>query len=847
MRIARECRSIDERWYREQRRASMWMDLRQDVTYAVRTLRRAPSLTAVAVLTLALGIGATTAIFSLANWALLRPLPGVQKPDELLLVWSGMRRGEASFTPSRLSYPNLDDVSARLQSLSLAGMQRGIVNLSLGNAVARSAAATFVTPSYFDVLGVAMVAGRAIRDDEDRPGAASAVTVVSQSFAEASFGRVERALGQELRINSVPFIVVGVAGGGFAGTERMSATELWLPGAATPIVNHMPAMRYDDRKNGGFYEFIGRLRNGASSPQAAAELRSMTAWLAQTYPAENAKFTEVGFHVMGPIGTPALGGAARILSVLKVMFGASGLVLLIACSNVASLLMIRGLGRSGEVAVRQALGASRLRLLRQHLTEGIVLWMLGGGAALFIVWVLLRSADGVALLGQRGGGNEGVPVDWRVAAFALGLSVLVGWLFSFAPALRLSRLSVAERLREGAPSTSGRRLPVGAVLTVFQLALSLTLVVGALLLAATVRQLSRVDLGFEATHLYTFNVRPSSVGYSAQQTRQYRDEFARQLSLVPGVQRVALSTTAPFAGTTTSTRVKVDGTGEVLQPNTTGVMAPGYFETLGIPLVRGRLFSAEDLGVDGASPRPVVVVSELFARRLFGAGDPLGRTIEFNTIGQVGKRFEIIGVVGDTRFASLVADPEPMVYEVADGAYPGLTFVVRATDTSAAAGAVKRIAASLNPSLPVGLPMSMTAAIARARAEWDALARLVSALSAVAGLLAAVGLYGVIAFGVASRRREFGIRLALGAAPSRVAALVLKRAALITGFGLVLGAAGGVTLGRLLSSRLVGVTPFDPLVWCVAAVLLLVIALAASWIPARRAISVDVTRSLRTL
>ena len=377
----------------------------------------------------------------------------------------------------------------------------------------------------------------------------------------------------------------------------------------------------------------------------------------------------------------------------------------------------------------------------------------------------------------------------------------------------------------------------------------LTLVVGALLMVATIRQLARVDVGFDADGLYTFAIRPGSVGYSPARTVAYREEFERRLARVPGVERVAAAVRLPFAGTTMTTLVKVPG-GQNVDTQATEIFSSTYFETLRIPLRRGRLFTQDDLGTGGAQARPVVVISNLLARRLFGTGDAVGRTIEFGTRGRGGRPFEVIGVVGDVRNGSLTEDAEPMIYEPAALAVPvrpDAMFAVRVRDGVDVAAAAQSIAADLDPALPLWFPMSMEEAVARARAEWDILAQLMTALAAVAVILASVGLYGVVAFGVAARRREFGIRLALGAPPASVMALVFRRTASMVVAGLILGASGAIVIARTLSAKLFGVAPFDPLVWTMAALALVVLAGIASWIPARRAVSADVTGALRAL
>jgi predicted permease len=846
--IARECRDINERSLRAQRRTTMWVDLRQDIGFAFRLLARAPGFTAVAVFTLAIGVGATTAIFSLANWALLRSVPGIDRPEELRQIWVGTRSDPSSFSPGRLSYPNLLEIAPRMTTVDLAAQQSGALNVAAGRAPARTVMGKYVTASYFPVLGARFIAGRPFTTEEDHPAGAELVAVVSAPFARTLFGSPNGAVGQTLQINARHFVVVGVTEDAFGGIERMGLTVLWLPGASYPVVNHMPSLRYDNRGVGGYYALLGRLRHGATWAQVEGELGTMRDWLVSQYPEENAKFQKAAFHMMGPIGANPL-GQERLETTVWLMLGASGLVLLIACSNVASLLLMRGLGRRSEVAVRKALGAAPVRLVRQHLTEGTVLWLLGGAAGLVLVRTLLGLVDGGVLLGL-GGETGPVPLDWRVVTFAVALSLVVGLVFSLLPAVRAVSVQPSETLKQDSASTTSRHLRVGSALSAFQLATSLTLVVGALLLVASLRQLSRVELGFNPEGLYAFSVRPGTIGYSPAQATLYREEFARRLALIPGVERVATAVRAPFVESTMTTRLREQRSEPVVEPNAIEVISPGVFEALGVPLVRGRVFSAEDLAVNGGMSRPVVVVSELLARQLFGEADPIGRRIEYRTMGRTGKAYEVIGVVGDVRMNSLTDAVEPMVFEPAGlsgPVRPDTTFLIRTNGRVDIAAHAQTIGASLNNALPVGAVESMGEAVARTRAEWDVLARLMLALAIIAGALAAVGLYGVVSFGVASRRREFGIRLALGASPARVAALVFRRTGLITAVGLALGCAGAVSLVRFLESRLFGVAPFDPFVWSLAALLLVTVALIASWIPARRAVSTDVTGALRAL
>jgi putative ABC transport system permease protein len=532
------------------------------------------------------------------------------------------------------------------------------------------------------------------------------------------------------------------------------------------------------------------------------------------------------------------------------MLAMSGLVLVVACSNVANLLLMRGIGRKGEVAIRTALGAGRLRLLRQHLTEGVVLWLLGGVTAVGFAWAALQLVEGGALLGLTGE-MEQVPLDWRVIGFAASLSLVFGVIFSMLPAIRAARVEPVETLKQGSAQIARGTMRIGSALSVVQIALSLTLVLGALLLAASGRSLTAVDLGFDSRGLYSFSVRPGSVGYSSERAAVYRDEFRRRLSLSAGVHQVSVSTRAPFTGSMMTTRLRAAGSDTYTASASNEIITPSYFATLGIATQKGRVFNDQDLGGDGGAPRPVVVIGARLAEALFGSEDPIGRRIEFGTRGMAGRLYEVIGVVGDVRLRSLTDPVDLVVYHAAgmDGRPPrtDAVFLVRARDGADLGAEVRAIAATLDRSLPVLRLTSITAAVETARAEWTRLSHLFTMLAVIAGVLAAVGLYAVVSFGVAARRREFGIRLALGAAPVRVMTLVLRRTAVLTVTGLVLGMVGAIFLTQIIDSRLFGVTRFDPAAWTVAGLVLVVIALAASWIPARRAVRVPVTDALRSL
>jgi predicted permease len=845
--VADACRLIDRRYRDQERRASMLADLRQDLAYALRQFRRSPGFATVAILTLALGMGATTTIFTLANWALLRPVPGVTDPANVSIIYVGQSRAPGSFSAQSLSYPNLRDVSPRLQTVTLGAYQGCGAPVAGGGQAARNLAIQCVTSSFFDVLGVRMQIGRPFTAAEDIAPSPLLGAIISDRLWQSMFQRRPDVLQQTLDIAGVKFAILGVAAPGFHGTERLATNDVWVPGTSQPVIGHMPTLRYDVRDGPGFYQLVARLKPGATWAAVQAEMDTLRAWLLEQYPQDNAKFRTAGFRVMGPIGPHPLGRTMMQKVVGSTAFGASALVLLIACANVAGLLTIKGLGRRHETAVRKALGAGRWRLLRQHLAEGLLLWTAGGAGALALLLLLRRTLDVAAVMGM-GTIDMLPPIDWRVLAFTGGVSLVVGITFSVIPGLRATRTDAAETMR-AAQAVTNRRF-VGTSLAVFQLGAALTLLVGALLLVGTLRHLASVPLGFDATGLYVFILQPSSVGYREAESLTYIEEFQRRLRQVPGVQSVSAGRAAPFLGSGHTRQIKSAEADPLAQPfdvNYNHVFDGSYFSTLRMPVSRGRTFSDTELEAGRRGEARVVILSEGLARRLFGTSDPIGRAVTYAESTLKDQRFEVVGVVGTARYRSLVRAADDVVYGPAlkNAARREVVMVVRAGGGVPVAEAARQIATSINPGLPLVLVRSMEEAIGRSRSDWDSLARLLGILAALAAVLAAVGLYGVVAHGVAERRREFGIRAALGASRGDVWRLVLRESAAIIGAGVAVGLGGAYAFAQVLSARLVGVNALDPALWSIAVGVLTVVALAAALKPAFTATRVDLSETLR--
>jgi predicted permease len=829
---------------RQRQRGGFLESIRRDVMLALRSFARSPIFTAAAIVTLALGIGATTAAFSLADAVLFRPIPGIENPEAVAMV---RVCAESPGVPAEacswrgLSYPNLADVVSRLRIASgLAGeMGAGDQEVVVGDSAPLSLGPQYVSPSYFEVLGMQPHLGRTFSREEHDPSAGAPVAVISHGLWTTLFDRSPDVLGETMLIGGHPFTVIGVAARGFHGTNR-GRSDLWLPGSTMLWVNGWEGDMGYRGSNRGFARLVARRQPGVSWEQVEAELDSFSGWLAEQYPEANAHFREIDFRVFPGIGEPPPGDGAVVWALLAVV----GLILLIACSNVANLLVIKGLRRRGEVAIRKALGASSGRLIGQHLTESITLWLIGGAAGTGLAFALIRLVD------RRVPELSGMMLlDVRVFAFAAVLSLVVGLSFGALPALAVARVEAARWLSQaGSAATSGRGRLRG-VLSAMQLAATLMLLVGALLTNRALGALSAIDLGFNPAGVTVFGVGLGSVRYDDPGRAEYYREMLRRLRSDPAIQDASLAVMAPFVdvGITSSIRPAGEDGGEVRILRTD--VDPRFFDVLEIPILAGRTFSSEEYLA--SVPSRSVILGASTARRLFGEEDPLGELVEFPRQGVAGPRYRVVGVAGDIRFSSssLREGVEAMVYQPFGGdasVFELATIMVRARpDARDLGNVIRTTAAALDENVRVTGLQAHQDAVSRFYGGTTIMASLTGWLALLAAILAAVGLYGVVGVAADERMREFGIRVALGADSRVLLAAVAREAGGVVVAGLLLGMLGSFALGIVIESFLYGVSPLDPLSWILAALFLGVVAALAILGPARRAISLDPVEVLR--
>ena len=799
-------------------------NLWQDVRYGVRVLWKSPGFTVVALCALALGIGANTAIFSAVNAVLLRPLAF---PESERLVWLEGENQAQGITASNMSVPDFADWQTQNQVFEqMAGFITGGSLLVTGEEAER-VRGTSVTADFFPLLRTNAARGRALQAGDQEKGHDD-VTVLSYALWQRRFGADPNVVGRQVMIGNTSTTVVGVMPQGFDFPQQ---TEMWFPLALNPAA---------ERRDNRYMNVVARLKPGVPLAQAQTQMDTISQRLAGEY-----HETNNGWRVRLTNLHEFMVGAVR--PSLLILLGAVAFVLLIACANVANLLLARATARQKEIAVRTALGASRLRIVRQLLTESVLL-SLGGGAGGVLLSVWLTDLF-IAVSPPNAPRFDEIRPDARVFLFALALAVLTGVVFGLAPALQASRPDLNESLKEGGRSGAegGRRNRVRSLLMVAEIALSFMLLAGAGLLIKSFMRLRDVSPGFNANGVLAMRLSLPSAKYPKGQPRvdMYRQVFERVRAL-PGVESAGAVLSLPLGGDTFNVGRSFIREGRPMTPEESAnasylVATPDYFRTLAIPLVAGRAFTEQDTE---QSPM-VVIVNETMARKYWPGESPVGKRITIWRDEKFAR--EVVGVVGDTR-AALDTPPGAQMYVpfAQDAGWGSMTMVVRTTvEPSSLAGAVRGEIHALDKTLPVYNVRTMNEVAAASVAPRRAAMLLLTAFAAVALLLAVLGIYGVTAYYVTQRTHEIGIRMALGAQTRDVLRLVVGQGIRLTLVGLALGIACAFALTRVMASLLYGVKPTDPATFTGGALLLALVALVACYLPARRATKVDPMVALR--
>ena len=805
---------------------TIWLELR----YALRQLRRSPGFATVSVLTLALGIGANTAIFTVVNAALLRALPF---HDSARLVHLSETRTTGTFQKMEFSYPDFVDFRDHNRSFSGVGGYYPINTTYSNREGAERVEATVASANFFDVLGVRPMLGRVFAPNADEAGGEKTV-LLTYSGWQKRFGGDRTVLGRNITLNDEPYTIVGVLPADFQFAPSRSG-DFWIP---------LSVRGWRLRRNAHWILGVGRLNPGVMLQQAQAEASGLALQLAAQYPDSN---PGVGIYV-APLREQIVGDVRPILLVLM---GAVVAVLLITCSNLAGLQLARAVTRQKEIAVRTALGASRARIVRLLLTESVLISLLGGlGGVLlayFILPLLVASLpkDQQAMLPFL----HGLRIDQTVLWFSAAVSILSGILFGLAPSLEGARSDVHDALQDGSRTTAGslrHRLRNGLV--VAEVAMAIVLLVSAGLLMKSLTKLLKVDPGFSVAHLLTFDTSLPKQNYPDDPRQvEFERNLRARLQTLPGVKSVATVSDLPLGNAGGTSRFVLAGharnPAEEYEANSRGI-SPNYFETMGIPLRQGRVFNEDD---DAKAPR-VIIINQRLADMIFPGQDPIGKRIDYTYTKEPNIQ-EIVGVVGDENLGQLDHKPTPVIYDpYAQDPNSFLGVMIRTSDDpSAVAGSVRTTMHQLDASLPINSLVTMERIVAESPsvAVRRYPAYLIGAFAALALVLAMLGIYGLLAYVVAQRTRELGIRLALGAQRRNLLALVLGSGLKLALLGAAIGTVAALAAGRMLATLLFEVRPTDFVILLSVATLLVTVALLASYIPARRAAAIEPMQALR--
>ncbi len=834
--------------YRERRGLPMLETFLQDLRFGARMLRKNPGFTAVAVLTLALGIGATTSIFSVVNTLLLRPLP-FPNSNRIVMLQESMPK----ILPGKFSVPAMDVADFRRMSHSfedLGAFTTNQMDLS-GTGAAERVEATRMSAAVFHVLGTSPLLGRTFTEDEDKIG--NNFAILGNALWQTKFGADHDIVGKKILLDRQPYTVIGVMPGGFEfplnGLAFFPPAQLWVPIGLNPF--EMSPKNRGDNFNFGV---LAKLKSGTTPDAASSDVNVAAEQIQEEfYPPEahdRSKF-DLGASVT-PLAELIVGPTRPLLMLL---LGAVGLLLVIACTNVANLMLARGTQRQKEIAVRVAMGAGRGRLVRQLLVESGLLGLIGGAIGLFVAFAGVRGL--VVLAVKTLPRAREVSLDRTVLLFTLGISLISGILFGIAPALAAMKTNLNETLKENSRSESSSRghRRIRDVFVIAQMALALLLVVGSGLLIRSFVRARETDPGFRPENTIAFSISLSGSQYEQMsRTMTFFEQLSAKTRALPGVASVGESTDLPlnsvwFHTTTMEGHEAAQANGV---PTTSHTLVNGdYFQTLGVPLVRGRFFNDAEMN----GKENVVIISDGMAKRYWPGEDPIGHRLKWGAAGSKNRWLTIVGIVGDVKQGALDAATKPHTYEpflhLCQGpyAFPLCTsrnILVRSTVPPAGLmPTVRNIVQQMDPDQPIGRVNLLEDVVSASLAPRRFNTWLLAVFGGAALLLAAIGVYGVISYSVAQQTRELGVRLALGAQPGNILGLVLRRGLTLAAIGLVVGIGASLAATRLMASLLYDVSATDPLTFATVGALLVVVALAACWIPARRAMRVDPVIALR--
>jgi predicted permease len=831
--------------------------LMQDIRYGLRMLLKRPGVTLVAILSLALGIGANTAIFSLIDTTMLKSLP-VRDPQRLVLFGNGEDAGLTNTFPNGktqlFSFPfyrlarqrtqEFEDVAALL---SIPWTIHGTVNINGSTSDIERLDVQPVSGTYFAVLGVNASLGRTLTDADDQVVGNHPVAVVSHAWWESRLGARLDAVGQTITIDEVSYTIVGIAPKEFFGTTVGQAPDVWIPLA---MQKKLPPAYWDGREDNGFQNLylIGRLKSNVSPEQAQAAVNLLfKQWLSQTASdPPDARQLEGLKNARVELTSVRRGLSdlrTRFSLSLKILMAVVGLVLLIACANVANILLANGAVRRKEFAIRLAVGARRMRLVRQLLTESLLIAAVGAMAGLIIAWWGSRT-----LVLMASDSPEALPIDvapnGRILAFTIIASLLSAIVFGVAPALRAAHVDPNNSLKSGRSSSANVfQSPLGKLLVISQVALSLLLLVGAGLFVRTLMNLQNLPSGYNAENTVRFAVDPSATGYKKDDPRlpAMLHDIEDNVKRIPGVDAAAFSVFVFHQGQSSMLAKVNEDLPEQQRRIRQNLVGIDYFRAVGIPLVSGRYFSASD---SAQSPK-VAIISETMASRVFPNKSPLGQ--RFSIGGSINAEMEVVGVVKDARYTTLTEEtPSMAYYPYAQRPQPLRNLVVRISgQPERVIGSIRQAIKQVNPNVPIDEVETLSDHIGRSLVQQRLIAQLASFFGLLALLLTCIGLYGLMSYAVARRTKEIGIRIALGAGKANVLWLILREVLILSVIGIVVGLVGALLTTKTATALLFGLKPNDPLTMGLATSLLLIVAIVAGYLPARRAARVDPMSALR--